>query len=213
MEGLIRPTDDSPAVGGKSFLGFQEASVIEINDRQTEFSSWADVYIDVILATPTSKYSTTLRVKGSYKKDSKNNVVADSKLVKDIYALFDAIGYSGGINAKGQFCNASGKTVNIEKELSEFASNKVADDDGHDFNLYVYVFKEFNKKSGKAYTTVLNYVQTNDDNGRDKLHDRVEYLKTNNYINEATEEQLSLSMNGTASNAVSIENVLDTVAL
>ena len=76
--------------------------------------------------------------------------------------------------------------------------------------MFVYIFKELNKKTNKAYTTVLNYVQTNDDNGKTKLHDRVEYLQKNNYINEATEEQIS--MNGTAMN-VTVDNVLDTVAL
>ena len=38
MEGIIRPKDDSPAVGGNSFLGFQEASIIEIKDRQLDKS-------------------------------------------------------------------------------------------------------------------------------------------------------------------------------
>ena len=211
MEGIIRPKDDSPAVGGNSFLGFQEASIIEIKDRTSEFSSWADVYIDIHLATPTSKYSTTLRVKGSYKRDTQGNVVADSKLVKDIYALFDAIGYSGGINAKGEFCDASGKNVNIENALSGYASGKPADDSGHNFNLYVYVYKELNKKTRKAYTVVLNYVQPNDDTGREKLESRVDFLKKGNYINEVSLDEIN-NMNGAANN-VTVDNVLDSVIL
>jgi hypothetical protein len=212
MEGLIRPKDDSPVAGGTSFLGFQEASIIEIKDRQSEFSSWADVYIDVQLATNNSKYSTTLRVKGSYKRDSQGNVMADSKLVKDIYALFDAIGYSGGINAKGEFCDASGNATNVENELSTFASGKQADDSTHNFNLYVYVYKEMNKKTRKVYTVVLNYVQPNDDSGREKLESRIEFLQKNNYLNEVSQEELNSMNNGVANN-VTVDNVLDSVVL
>lgn len=212
MEGIVRPTDDSPAIGGGGFLGYQEASVIEVKDMQHKYSNWADVYLQVELATPTSKYSTPLRVKGSFKKDTQGNVKANSKLVKDIYALFDAIGYSGGINAKGEFCDASGNLVNIENALADFASGKPADDTGHNFNLYVYVFKELNKKSGKAYTTVLNYVQQNNDEGRAKLHDRVKFLQDGGFINEVTEDQLSIMQNGAANN-VTVDNVLDSVHL
>ena len=209
MSGILRPTTDSPVVGS-SFLGFQEASILSVTDRTANFD-WADVYIDVPLATANSNYSTTLRIKGSFKRNQDYSVIANSKLVKDIYALFDAIGYTGGIDKDGNFCDNTGKRINIEEELSTFASNKEASDKDHHYNLYVYVYKEWNQKRKKGYTVVQNYVQPNTADGRAKVEERIDYLRSNGYLREATEEQLNISKNGTPKQ-MTTENALDDIS-
>ena len=205
---LMRPTNDAPV--GASFLGYQEATILNIKDRADEFD-WADVYVDVILATPNSKYSTTMRIKGSYKRNTDNTIDANSKLVKDIYSFFDAIGYTGGIDNTGTFCNNKGEPVSIESELSSYISGKTPEDTDHEFNLYVYVYKDWNIKRKKAYTTVHNYIQPNTEEGREKCNDRIEYLLKNGFLKEATSEQLN-SVNGSIGQ-VTTDNVLDSVPL
>ena len=208
--GMIRPTNDAP-VTGSSFLGFQEASVLNVNDRTGDFS-WADLYIDIPLATQNSNYASTLRLKGTFKRNSDGTVIANSKLVKDIYAFFDAVGYDGGVTSEGTFCDKGGRNVVIANELSKFASGKEPDSIDHTFDMYVYVYKEWNKKNQRAYTVVHNYIQQNNPEGREKLESRIEYLKSNGLLNEATQAQMNThSNNGTPNTGrVTIDDVLNT---
>ena len=75
----------------------------------------------------------------------------------------------------------------------------------------MYVYKDWNIKRKKAYTTVHNYIQPNTEEGREKCNDRIEYLLKNGFLKEATSEQLN-SVNGSIGQ-VTTDNVLDSVPL
>jgi hypothetical protein len=202
MSGIVRPSQKSSG-GTGSYLGFKELGVVRFEDKSSNFD-WADVYISVEMKVEGSQYPRKLFVSGSHEKDDSGNII-DSSLLKRIYYLFDAIGFEGGINLKGQFVDDKEVVIpNIADYLNDnFAPNPIEDPK---MLLIGYLYKEAPRKGGdgKLYTRIHNYLQPNTAKGLEQLKDRIQFLKSKNFIKEASED----TMNGVLSANVEIEGIV-----
>jgi hypothetical protein len=172
---IFRPT---PAASGDSnqFLGFKEVAIVSFEDKADNYS-WADVYLDVKVQMEGSKYSDSLRIAGSFDRDASGDIT-ECTLLKRIYYLFDALGYNGGVNLKGEFEDPDGKVVeNIAEELSKY-------EDPEARKYAVYIYKEPDKKDpNKAWTRVQGKIMRADQ--MDDLKSYIKFMQDKNFIKEA----------------------------
>ena len=193
----FRPTDiDKVSTGGSKFLGFLPVSILNYEDRSSEFN-WADVFLSITLQSEGSQYTTELKIVGSYDREDNGNI-QHCTLLKRLYWFFDLIGFEGGPNLKGDIVDADGNKIdNLEKFLHE---NYLVKPNTPDiFKYYAYIYKEQGKKDkSKSYTTVYPRLVENTDSGRKELEGYVNFLKSKNIIKEA--EQTPFTPNKTETN-------------
>tara|TARA_R100000808_G_C2155173_1_gene166992 strand:+ start:4657 stop:5274 length:618 start_codon:yes stop_codon:yes gene_type:complete len=201
MSGIVRPQKSGS--GGGSFLGFKELGIVSFEDKSNNFD-WADVYLKVEMKVEGSQYTRNLFVSGSHEKDDSGNII-DSSLLKRIYYLFDAIGFQGGLNLKGQFVDEKENIIpDIAGYLNDnFAPNPIEDPS---MSLVGYLYKEAPRKNGdgKVYSRIHNFLQPNTAKGLEVLKDRIQFLKSKNFIKEADET----TINGVLPKNVEIEGAI-----
>ena len=171
---------------GSSFGGFMEGQIVDFNDRSDEFT-WADIFIDVTFRVPSSQYPVIYSLKGTYDKEDNGNIKSCS-LLNRIYYLFDAIGFTGGPNVKGEWEDSDG---NIIPKLDEYLSKNHIKDDAltSEVNPYhIFVYKEWIADKGKAYTRVCPKIVMNTTKGIADLKSYVAFLRQKNILKEYTGE-------------------------
>ena len=182
---LFKPKGaDSKTTGASNrWTGICEIGIKGFTDKSKDFD-WADIYIDAEIAVKDSEYTRNLKISGSLDKDVKGNVSGGTVLNR-MYKFFDDIGCEVGINLKGKWEKESdGKAVkDIAKYLNDHHTDKL-----HSYPYLGYIYKEKNKKNGKAYNTVLWRVFPNTSNGRSDLASYVKWMKTNGHIKEVSAE-------------------------
>ena len=179
----FRPTATANGVGS-SFGGFMEGQIVDFNDRSDEFD-WADIFIDVTFRVPSSQYPVIYALKGTYDKEDNGNIKSCS-LLNRIYYLFDALGFTGGPNVKGEWEDNDG---NIIPKLDEYLSKNHIKDDAltSEVNPYhIFVYKEWIADKGKAYTRVCPKIVMNTTKGIADLKSYVAFLRQKNILKEYT---------------------------
>ena len=187
---IFRPAKSS---GGGGFLGYQEAVLSKVVDRTNETKDdgsqrfpWADLYLDVEFSVKGGQYPQKMQIAGSFDKDPSGMITGGSVLNK-LYAFFDIIGFQGGINTTGTgWEDANGNVINnITDALSEYINVNPMGYEDSDYKYLIYVYKEQPKQgSDKSYTRVANSIKSNTTEGKTKLTERINFLKSRNIIKE-----------------------------
>ena len=180
---LFKPKGSSSG-GGNKYMGVCEMGIVSFTDRSADFD-WADVFIVAEVGIKDSEYTRELKIRGSFDKDAKGNITGGSVLNR-MYKFFGDIGCTAGVNVKGEWETDSGEPI---KDIAEYlnANHNNTDVPGADPSLdYVgYLYKEENKKTGKAYNTVHYRLFPNNSTGKVDLASHVKWMKTNGYLKDA----------------------------
>ena len=105
----------------------------------------------------------------------------------------DAIGWTGGVNTKGEWVDDNDESVEdiaglLNSKYSEANYGLTKNDAAHKY--YIFAYKKYNKKADKAYTTVCPKIVKNDERSRKDLESYVQYMKANKFIVEHDETNL-----------------------
>ena len=178
--------------GGGSFLGIQEALVAKVKDRTNEKKddgskrfAWADLYLEVEFAVKNGQYPQKMSIAGSFDKDD-NGKISGGSVLNKLYAFFDVIGFEGGLNLDGKWEDVHGEEIeDIVSSLSVYCNDHPLGYSDADYKYLIYVYKEQPKKGqDKAYTRVANSIMVNNPKGKEKLTERIAFLKSKNVIKE-----------------------------
>ena len=185
--GIFRPAITESS--GNKYTGICKFGVVGYEDKSDMFD-WADLYIEVEVKQEHSDYTRKLQIKGSFEKDDKGNISGGSVL-KRMYAFFDAIGCTAGLNVEGKWEDEKGEKIdNIKDYLSKsFITKGTADFEPQSYDYLAYFYKEKPKKPGaKSYTTVWPKVYSSSEENRAKLKSDIDWLKGKGYLKELTDE-------------------------
>ena len=186
---LFKPeVKDSSSSG--DWLGYKQMGIHSVTDK-TDNYEWADLYLAFEMKIEGSQYPRTMYLAGSFDKEL-DGTLKESSFLKRMYHVFDIIGFDGGVNAKGQFEDADGNIIN---NIGEILNDKLSPGpiDDPEMNLLGYIYREAPKQPNQAqiYTKIHHYIQRNTNEGMAFIKDRIEYLKKNNFIKEASPDQVN----------------------
>ena len=180
------------------YTGVLEVALWDFKDRSNEFD-WADIFLSVELKPKQSEYHQFLEIAGRIDKDA-NGDITGGFILKRLYRLFNLIGFTGGLNTKGEWEDSDGnKITSIGSHLNErFQTGNPIMEPSYDYVAYSY--KEVPRQAGKkAYTKVHHRMEKNDAKGIAVLEDHVQWMKTKGFIKEWIPE---VATNGTAHSTV-----------
>ena len=186
---IFKPVNTEFSNDNNKFLGICKFAIMGFEDKSGMFD-WADLYIEVEVKQEHSDYTRKLQIKGSFEKDDKGNISGGSVL-KRMYAFFDAIGCTAGLNVEGKWEDEKGEKIdNIKDNLSKsFITKGTADFEPQSYDYLAYFYKEQPKKPGaKSYTTVWPKVYRSSEENYNKLKSDIDWLKGKGYLKELTDE-------------------------
>jgi len=172
--------------GPPPWLGYQDAMILSFKDRSSDFSaSWAEVFMDIEFKTKGSEYPVTMSIVGEHERDD-DGYIADSPVLKKIYSIADAVGFGGGPDNTGEWVNTVGdKISNVEKFMND---NYTSDPNSSEYPYRIYVYKKWNNKQNRAFTTVVPRVaKVTDTKSVGQLESYVDWAKENKNLVEYTE--------------------------
>jgi len=199
---LYKPEVTAKPSGG--FLGVQETGIVQFKDRSGEYD-WADVFIEIEIAIPNSKYTNTLSLKGAIEKNDAGEVSGGSVL-KRLYGVFEAIGCTAGINLKGEWESDDGQIIpNIAEYLNErFAEGGFPDKTDVPFNYVSFAYKIQNKLTKKVYTEVYPKLCANTTKGKAELSSYIKWMQNKGFLNEYKENSTG---NATPTTQATLDNL------
>lgn len=183
----FRPADlETASDGGSKFLGFVPVDIVDY-ETKADLYDWADEFLVVTLQIQDSQFPTEMKVLGSYDKEPNGNIKTCT-LMKQLYRLFDIIGFKGGPDVKGNMVDEDGTAIdNIATHLNQhfLPSNPLLPGK---LEYYAYVYKEPGRKDPtKSYTVVYPRLTLNNPKGREELESFIAFLKGKNLIKEVKE--------------------------
>ena len=160
-----------------NYFGVCNIGIVSIEDKSALYK-WADVYLNVVCKQKGSEYTRNLQIAGSFDKDA-NGDIKECSLLRKIYAFFNGLGETAGVNVHGNWEDESGQPIeNIEEYLNSKYGNPEPDT-----NLIAYIYKETPKdEGGTAYTRVFHVVYPDSPDNRQKLEDTIAWRKSKGYI-------------------------------
>ena len=179
-------TESSNNTGSAPFLGFQEVALTDVVDRSADYPNM-DMFLEIHFRNGNSQYPWKYSLLGSFDRENDETISGSSSLLKRILYFTDAIGWTGGVNTHGYWVDENDKPVEDIAGLlnTKFtAKNYGMTDSEADNKYYIFTYKKWNEKAGKAYTTVCPKIVKNNDHGRKDLESYVQYMKANKYIVE-----------------------------
>ena len=188
--------------GTPNWLGFQQVAITDVLDRSDEFNN-LDMFLEIHFKNGNSDYPYKYSLLGTFDKDAQGNITGESGLLKRIVYLCDALGWAGGVNKQGQWVDEEDKEIKdiagyLNLNFSAANYGLKGDDVDHE-KYYIYVYKKFNAKSNKAYTTVCPKIAKVDKKSKADLESYVDWMKANKFIVEHDENaQQKPVSNGTA---------------
>ena len=193
---LFKPKGATSSGGHDKYTGICEMGIVSFTDKSADFD-WADIFIVAEVAIKESDYNREIRIRGSFDKDAKGNIEGGSVLNR-MYKFFGDIGCSAGINVKGGWETEDGTAIkDIAKYLTDNHLSSVIPGTNPSYDFVGYVYKEANKKTGKAYNTVHYRLFPSNSAGNVDLASHVKWMKTNGYIKEADPATLAKPANTT----------------
>ena len=181
--------------GNVPFLGFQEVALTDIVDKSDDYPNM-DMFLEIHFRNGNSQYPWKYSLLGSFDRENDDTITGGSSLLKRILYFTDAIGWAGGVNTKGKWVDENDKTVDDIAGLlnSKYtAKNYGVDDSEPDYKYYIFTYKKWNEKAGKAYTTVCPKIVENNEGNRNDLESYVQYMKANKFIVEHDDTQKPVS--------------------
>lgn len=176
----------SSNTGGASFLGFQEVALTDVIDKSADYPNM-DMFLEVYFRNENSQYPWKYSLLGSFDREDDDTITGDSSLLKRILYFTSALGWTGGVNTMGKWVDENDESV---KDIAGLLNSKYAianygiDSNDSDNKYYIFTYKKWNKKAGKAYTTVCPKIVQNDERSRKDLESYVQYMKANKFIVE-----------------------------
>jgi|GEM_PF-1156802 hypothetical protein len=177
---------ESPTSGGVNFLGFQAVTLTDIVDRSAEYPNM-DMFLEIYFRNENSQYPWKYSLLGTFDRESDNTLTGQSSLLKRILYFTDAIGWDGGVNTDGLWVDGNDKLVEdiaglLNHDFTKANYGVSQSDTEHKY--YIFTYKKWNEKAGKAYTQVCPKIVKNNDRGRSDLEDYITYMKANRFIVE-----------------------------
>jgi hypothetical protein len=177
---------NSSNTGGASFLGFQEVALTDVIDKSADYPSM-DMFLEVYFRNENSQYPWKYSLLGSFDREDDDTITGDSSLLKRILYFTSALGWTGGVNTMGKWVDENDESVkdiasllNSHYTIANYGVNSKSSDNKY----YIFTYKKWNKKAGKAYTTVCPKIVKNDERSRKDLESYVQYMKANKFIVE-----------------------------
>ena len=176
---------ESSSRGSANWLGFQEVALTDFINKSENYEN-LDVYMEVHFQNESSQYPFKYNLLGKFERDADGRISGENSLLKRILYLTDAIGWNGGVNAKGEWVDEDDKVLEDDVALLLNAKYTQANYGASNFDtpLYIYVYKNCSKEKQKAYTTVVPKIVQNNEQGRSDLESYITYMKANKYIVE-----------------------------
>ena len=176
---------ESSSRGSANWLGFQEVALTDFINKSENYEN-LDVYMEVHFQNESSQYPFKYNLLGKFERDADGRISGENSLLKRILYLTDAIGWNGGVNAKGEWVDEDDKVLEDAVALLLNAKYTQANYGASNFDtpLYIYVYKKWSKEKQKAYTTVVPKIVQNNEQGRSDLESYITYMKANKYIVE-----------------------------
>ena len=181
---------ESSSRGPAKWLGFQAVALTDFINKSENYDN-LDVYLEVHFQNESSQYPYKYNLLGKFERDADGRVSGENSLLKRILYLTDAIGWNGGVNAKGEWVDEDDKVLEDDVAQLLNANYTQANYGASNFDtpLYIYVYKKWSEKNQKAYPTVCPKIVQNDEAGRADLEDYIKYMKANKYIVEHEETE------------------------
>ena len=181
-------TADGPA----PWFGIQRAGIVDFTDESSKYD-WADVYLRIKLNVEGSKFERVLKLNGSFERDAEQNIT-DCTLLRRINGLAEALGWEGGVNAKGEWVNRNDEPItDISSYLTGKFGSTPLDDPSYNFLVYIYPKPG---KDGKTYNEVHPRIMKNIPGNATELQRYINYMKTNGFLKEAKLDQMPDATNG-----------------
>jgi hypothetical protein len=189
---------DSTRGGGANWLGFQEVALTDIVDRSADFPN-LEMFLEIHFRnSENSQYPWKYSLLGSFDRDDTGKIDGDNGFLKRILYFTDAIGWSGGVNTKGEWVDENDKDVEdiaalLNSQFTEhnYGSDKKSSSDPHKY--YIFTYKKWNPNAKKAYMTVVPKIVQNNTKGRNDLESYIKYMKANKFIVEHDDTQNTVS--------------------
>ena len=181
--------------GGANFLGYQEVALTDVVDKSADYPNM-DMFLEIHFRNGNSQYPWKYSLLGSFDREDDDTISGNSSLLKRILYFTDAIGWAGGVNKYGKWVDNDDKAVEDIAGLfnSEFtAANYGLTDSEAEHKYYIYTYKKWNEKAGKAYTTVCPKIVKNDERNRNDLESYIKYMKANKFIVEHDDTKTPVS--------------------
>jgi len=192
--------EESTSTGGVNFLGFQEVTLTDVIDKSDDYPNM-DMFLEVYFRNENSKYPWKYGLLGSFDRETDDTVLGSSSLLKRILYFTDAIGWAGGVNTTGKWVDDKDDAIeNIASLLNAQYTkpNYGVSNDDTDHKYYIFTYKKWNEKAGRAYTTVCPKIVQNNEQGRADLDSYIKYMKANKFIVEHDDTKVPVR-NGTMS--------------
>ena len=185
----------SSGSGGANFLGFQEVALTDIVDKSADYPNM-DMFLEIYFRNENSQYPWKYSLLGSFDRENDDTVSGSSSLLKRILYFTDAIGWTGGVNTNGNWVDEDDKDVEDIASLlnSKFTqANYGVTSSNSEHKYYIFTYKKWNEKAGRAYTTVCPKIVKNNERSRNDLEDYVKYMKANKFIVEHDDTKKTVS--------------------
>lgn len=152
---LVKP----PETSGGGYLGFQNFVVTKVEDlfKKGEVDTTTpQICLQITLQAAGSDYDNNLRIWGDVKFAPDGSIDAgETAVLKKLYSFFEAIGFTGGINSRGQWESGEGEIIeDIGTALQAYLYNTIKTPEPKDCTVRAYVYKKWNASKRKAYTTI-----------------------------------------------------------
>ena len=172
--------------GGANFLGYQEVALTDVVDKSADYPNM-DMFLEIHFRNGNSQYPWKYSLLGSFDREDDDTISGNSSLLKRILYFTDAIGWTGGVDSDGKWVDEDDKVVEDIAALlnAKFTvPNYGLTESSSPHEYYIYTYKRWNEKAGKAYTTVVPKIVPNDKQGRIDLEQYIQYMKANKFIVE-----------------------------
>jgi hypothetical protein len=160
-----------------NYFGICNIGIVSVEDKSALYK-WADVYLNIVCKQKGSDYTRNLQIAGSFDRDA-NGDIAECSLLRKVYAFFNGLGETAGINISGGWESENGEAID---NIAEYLTAKYGNPEP-DLDLIAYVYKETPKQEGgTAYTRVYHLVYPDSVDNRKKLEDEISWRRDKGYI-------------------------------
>lgn len=199
--GIYRPENNSGGGDDSRFYGHLKANLVGVVNDPSKLD-WADINLAFEFAVDGSDYTKILYITGAFDKDADGHIASNFYLNK-MYALFDAIGFKGGLTKTGEWVDENDAPID---DIGAYLSAKFAvGADTETYKFIVFAYKRPNKAGAKYdfSTALLQRIWSNSDKGMKDSKSYVAYMRKNKYLKEYDETS---SANHEAAQDVIAEN-------
>ena len=160
-----------------NYFGVCNIGIVSVEDKSSMYK-WADVYLNIVCKQEGSEYTRNLQIAGSFDRDV-NGDIKECSLLRKVYAFFNGLGETAGINISGGWEREDGTAI---EDIAEYLTAKYGNAEP-DTDLIAYIYKETPKQDGgTAYTRVYHLVYSDSEDNRKKLQEEIDWRREKGYI-------------------------------